>query len=164
MGMPYMGQSFPTPKSGGGGGFAFRVFGGLADIHRQRMGHELTKDLIEHKIALQSASDLILGGQESHLRREEIKTKARADRTTNKKKAEQDRLSTTHSTNEGVRKERETQDVGLETLRTMTADSRPGVDENGKVTPPKIDAKVVRSPLEFQATGATPPRQRDPQG
>lgn len=169
MGMPYMGQSFPAPKSGGGGGFAFRLFGGLADIQRQRVGHELTKDLINHKIAMQSASDLILGGQESHLRREEIKTKARADRTTNKKKAELERQNVTHSTNEGVRGTRETHGAVLDTMRTLTTDSRPGVDPTtGATTAPKIDPKIVRrvGDLEFQATGATPPRppKPDPQG
>lgn len=165
MGMPYMGQSFPRPKGGGGLAGAGAVFGMMRGVqqfalHKQLMDyqHQQQKDLIDHKVSTQSAADLLIGGQESFNRKEETTHKEKEARKTTTHKSKRNMKEKEHGVDEDVRLEREKHGVGLDTLRTMTSESRPGVDENGRPTPPKIDNMVVRSPLEFQATGATKPK------
>ena len=48
MSMPYFGQNFPQPINNGGG-FANKLFGGIADTNRMLLGHSLMKDLITHR-------------------------------------------------------------------------------------------------------------------
>lgn len=176
MPMPYMGQSFPKPNSGGGGGgFAFRLLGGLADTKRMMLGHELTKDLIYTRSAADAAGSLITGAakHENDVALEGVKLGNAQTLATHMTGEINARVSHENETQTDAKKKqarnaanaeaslyRRNKATDFKTLQKMTAATRGAQWTDDGTT---IDPKVVQraGDTEFQKTGATPPK-KDP--
>lgn len=178
MPMPYMGQSFPRPTSGGGGGgFAFRLLGGIADTKRLMLGHELTKDLIYTRSAADAAGSLITGAasHENAVKLEGVKLGNAQTLETHKTGEINARVSHENESTTQAKKQqgrdaanseaslyRRRQKSDLKTLQAVTAATRGAQwKDDGTTIDPKIVARA--GDTELQRTGASRPS-KDPTG
>ncbi len=174
MPVPYFGQNFPKARSGGGG-FASRFFGGIADIQRMRVGHELTKDLMYERAALDTATGMVKGqdqheldlkaGEVKHgqnIELENIKTEnvkgvqthitgemEKRSGTATDHAIKKSKAEKRHKANADIRTHKARNKSDIESLKTMSSLAQNNPEHEDGF----IDPNVVLAPGKLQARG-----------